>query len=396
MTAHKSLYFCFFGAVGALMPYVNLYFKRLGLSGAEIGILTTMQPIATMIGPPLAVALATRFALGRSALPLLLTAQLVPFSLLLGVQSFWPLLLVYFAAMLFQAPVAPLLDDETLRRIEQTGHDYGRIRLWGSLGYIVTVGLIGMLSERIGLRIALLGQLFATACAALIAWRLARTGNLFPVSSAPMRQSFLLSALKSMGAAWRHPGARWLFAAGLLVRFAAIAGTSFYAIHADDLGMPESLIGASWVIGVSCEVALMAVSAALIRKIGARGLFWLSAAAGAARWAIYAATSSPWVLLAAQTLHAFSFGGLHIASVTLIHTLFPPEERTEAQSAWTAVTMGLPGIIGSYAVGSLYDLVGLRPLFWISACFALAAAFVALRVPEKPPVPAGPSAPAAR
>ena len=385
MTAHKVLYFFFFGAIGCLYPYVNLYFKRLGLSGAEIGVLATMQPIANMVGPLLAVAAANRFALvRRSTLPLLLTAQLVPFSLLLGVKTFWPLLLVYFLAMLLQSPIAPLLDDDTLRRLEQAGSDYGRVRLWGSVGYIVAVGAIGVLSERVGLTVSLAGQLLATACGAAVAWRLVQAGSPSPDAPAPARRSVLLSALSSLADVWQQPSARWLFLAGFLVRFASIPGSNFYSIHADDLGMPESLIGASWVIGVSCEVALMAVSAAVIRRIGARGLLLLGAVAGSVRWAIYAAASSAGLLLASQALHAFTFGGFHIASVTLIHALFPPERRTQGQSAWTVVTAGMPGIAASYVVGSLYDLIGLRPLFWISALISLAGAFVALRVPADP------------
>lgn len=383
MGAYKLLYFCFFAAYGAVYPYVSLYFKRLGMSGAEIGVLTTLPSVANILAPPLAVALLTRLGMARTAVPILLTAGLVPATLLLGTQAFWPLFVVYFWTALLQAPVPPLLDDATLRRIERTRFDYGRIRLWGSVGFIVAVGAVGILSERAGLGIALFGQIAWMALSALVAWLLARNGELASPGNTAARQSLLLSAITGLKAVWREPGAPWLFGAGILARLAGIAGTNFFAVHADDIGMAESLIGGSWVIGVSCEVALMAVSGSLMRRFGAERLFFLSMVAGAVRWAIYATTSSPWVLLASQTLHALNFGALHIAAVTLIHSHFAPERRTDAQTAWAALTVGVPGVVGALLTGSIYDLVGLRPLFWASAVAALVAAYFARRLAAK-------------
>ena len=382
MAAHKLLYFFFFGAVGTLGPFINLYFKRLGLSGAEIGVLGAMQPVAYMIGPPLAIAFATRFGLSRPMLPLLMAVGLIPAALLIGVTGFWSVLAVYFLVMLLQAPVSPFLDDSTLRRIEHAGGDYGRVRLWGSIGFIIGVNAIGPLSERLGLQISLVGHLLAMTAAALVAWRLATTGGLTPISAASGRK-FTSSLIGGLRAVWQLPSARWLFVAGVLGRFAQIGGTNFFAIHADDLGMPESLIGLSWGVAVGSEVVLMAVSAFLTQRIGARGLFILSMVAGTLRWAIYASTSSIWVLLASQLLHALTFGAFHIGSVTLIHSLFPEESRTEGQSAWTVWTVGLAGLVGAYLAGYLYDAMGLRPLFWLSSLAALAGTFAALGIPGR-------------
>lgn len=383
MAGHKFLYFWFFGAVGTLFPFINLYFKRLGLSGSEIGLLAAMQPLAVMIGPPLAVALAGRFRHTQNTLPVLMTLALVPYALLISVKDFWPLLVVYFASSLLHAPVAPLLDDSTLRRMEGTSNDYGRIRLWGSIGYIVAVNVIGPLSERFGLQVSLLGNLMACALGAGVAWRLARTGGLLPVSAGSSQRNVALAIVGGWRAIGLAPEILWLFVAGLLARFAQVGGTNFFAIHADDIGMSESLIGLSWGIAVGCEVALMAVSAPIMRRISARGLFIVSALAGALRWAIYAQTSSIGLLLAVQVLHAFTYAAFHIASVTLVHSLFPPERRTEGQSAWAVMTSGLPVLAGTYLAGYLYDVVGIRPLFWISAAASLLAALVALKIPGR-------------
>lgn len=393
MTGHKLLYFFFFGAVGTLAPYINLYFKRLGFSGAEIGILSAMQPIAYMVGPPFAIALAIRYGLSRSMLPLLTVACILPSALLIGVKGFWPLLIVYFVTMLLQAPVSPFLDDSTLQRIEHFGGDYGRVRLWGSIGFIVTVNVIGPISERWGIQTTLIGHLLTQVAVAAVAFRLVKAGGLAPISARSTHSNFASSLVDGIRLVGQLPGARWLFGAGILARFSQVGGTNFFAIHADDIGMPDSLIGLSWGIAAGSEVILMAVSSWFLRRIGARGLFLLSMAAGTVRWAIYATTSSIWTLLASQLLHAFTFAAFHIGSVTLIHSLFPADRRTEGQSAWTVLTAGLPALVGAYLAGHLYDAVGLRPLFWLSSLAALIGGLAGLRIPAHTPPQAGQKSP---
>lgn len=385
MVGHKLLFFFFFGAVGSLMPYVNLYFKRLGFTGTEIGILSAMQPVALMIGPPLAIALAVRYGLSRSILPIVATASLIPAALLIGVKGFWPLLFVYFAFMLLQAPISPFLDDSTLRRIEQVGGEYGRVRLWGSIGFIITANLIGPLSERWGIETTLYGNIVTLAALAGCTYYLMRSGGLPPISARSRHASFMSSLVDGIRLVGRLPGAGWLFVAGVLARFSQVGGLNFFAIHADDVGMPESMIGLSWGIAAGSEVILMAFSGWFLKRMGARGLFILGLVSGTVRWAIYAATSSVWTLLASQVLNAFTFAAYHIGAVTLIHHLFPEDRRTEGQSAWTVLTSGLPALIGSYLGGYLYDVAGLRPLFWISSAVALVAAVIALKIPVDRP-----------
>ena len=382
MTGHKLLYFWFFGAVGALSPFINLYFKRLGFSGSEIGLLATMQPLAAMIAPPLAVALAGRLQNTRVTLPALMTLSLIPYGLLLAVTGFWPLLALYFAAFLLHAAHRP-----ASRRRDLAAHrgNLPRLRPDPPVGvdrfyrrgqrHRPAVGAVGPARRSVG-------KLVRCLMGALVAWHMARRGALLPLSTDKSQRKVARALASSLKVIRETPGVSWLFLAGLLARFAQVGGTNFFGIHADDIGMSESLIGLSWGIAVVSEVVMMVVSAPLMQRITARGLFILSALAGAIRWAVYAKTSSVGLLLGVQVLHAFTFAAFHIGSVTLVHTLFPPERRTEGQSAWTVTTSGLPVLAGTYLAGYLYDVVGIRPLFWISAVASLLAALVALWIPR--------------
>ncbi len=375
----KTLYFLTFAAVGALTPYVYLYLQRLGLSGGEIGLIASMRPLATLLGPSLTVALAARLSAGNRALPLTMALAVIPSALLFGTRGFWGLAAALFLLALFQSPSAALLDDATLRRIEGTNQSYGRVRLWGSLGFICTVYIVGVAAETSGFTAVLSGNLVAIALGAGIAFFAARRGELPAVSARAGSGPFWRSLASAIELSRETPAILWVLGAGILARIASFAHTNFFAIYGDQLGMTESVIGAAWVIGVVSEVAIMAAGPGLDKRLDARALFLIGTAAGAIRWAVHAASYSPAVILLVQGLHGLTFGAFHIGAVTLIHQLLPEDRKTEGQSAW-ASTAGLSGIIGGYAGGAIYDWAGIRVLFALSAALAAVAALMALRV----------------
>ena len=375
----KALRFLTFAAVGALTPFINLYLQRLGLSGGEIGIISSMRPLATLIGPSLTVVLAARLGAGNRALPVTMALAVLPSALLYRTSGFAGLAAALFFLALFQSPAPALLDDATLRGIDGTGQSYGRVRLWGSLGFIVAVYAVGVAAESYGFAAILAGNLVTVALGAGLAFYCAGRGRLPAVSARTGSQVFWRALASAIELSRETPAVLWVFAAGTLARIAGLAHTNFFAIYADELGMAEGAIGIAWVIGVLSEVALMAAGPRLEKRVDARTLFFVGTAAGAVRWAIHAVSVSPAVILLAQTLHGLTFGAFHIGAVTLIHQLLPQDRKTEGQSAW-ASTAGLSGIVGGYAGGAVYDSAGVRALFGVSAALAAAAALLALKV----------------
>ena len=287
-----------------------------------------------------------------------------------------------FAAFLLHAPIAPLLDDATLRRIEGTSHAYGRIRLWGSIGFIVAVNVIGPLSERLDLRVALWGNWFALLMGALVAWHMARRGALLPLSTDKSQRKVARALASSLKVIRETPGVSWLFLRRAPRPLRPSGRDQLFwhprRRHRYVRESHRAFVGHRGGQRSGDDGRQRPADAADHRP----GLFILSALAGAIRWAVYAKTSSVGLLLGVQVLHAFTFAAFHIGSVTLVHTLFPPERRTEGQSAWTVTTSGLPVLAGTYLAGYLYDVVGIRPLFWISAVASLLAALVALWIPR--------------
>lgn len=384
VVAYKALYFAYFGSLGVLTPYLALYLKRIGLDGAEIGLLSTMRPIAALVGPLALIVLSSRLRHQAWTLPLLLVASLIPSLLFLGARSLWALALLYLLMHLGKAPVTPLLDDATLRTIDGKKSSYGPIRLWGSIGFIVGVYVVGSVAERFGIGASVVAHVLVLGCAAALAVAMARAG-LFPdlaVGDGPARGGFV-TPRAGMKLLWRIRDIRLALIAGVLARSAGLAYEVFFAIYADQLGMPERLIGTAWAIAVLSEVVLMAVTPKFADRLDARALFVLGIGAGVVRWTLCAATASPTLLLASQVLHGFTFGAFHVGAVTLLHARLPSERRTEGQSAWTVATSGLPGLVVLYPIGFLSDTLGMRLVFALSAILAGVGLLIALRISAK-------------
>ncbi len=381
MIAYKSLYFAYFASLGVLSPYLALYLKRIGLDGAEIGLLSTMRPLAALIGPVALISLSSRLRLQEWTLPLVLLAALVPSALFIGAKSLWALALLYLLLSLGKAPVAPLLDDATLRTIDGGKASYGPIRLWGSIGFIAGVYTVGAAADRVGIGASVIAHVAVLGVTALLAAAMARRGRFPGLAVGPgVTPGGFTPPWAGMKLLWSIRDVRLAVIAGILGRSAGLAHEIFFAVYADQLGMTEQMIGVAWAIAVLSEVVLMAVTPRIARRVDARALFITGIGAGVVRWAICAATVSPTLLLLSQSLHAFTFAAFHVGAVTLLHGRLPSHRRTEGQSAWSVATAGLPGLVVLYPIGLLSDVLGMRMLFALSAILAGAGLLVALGI----------------
>ena len=142
-----AFYFLHFFAVGAMLPFLNIFYHSVGVSGFQLGLLNAAPRLSSALAPPLFGALADKFRLGRSVAFTCAVASSLLALLLWGASGFVALfvLITFFSAL--RAPLVPIAENLCLREIEATGAQYGRVRLWGSLGFIVAAMGAGRLVE---------------------------------------------------------------------------------------------------------------------------------------------------------------------------------------------------------------------------------------------------------
>lgn len=355
-----AVYFGSFAALGVYLPYFNLYLLHLGFTPWQIGVVAAMPPLFKILVPAAFGLVADRTGHGRLLIIAASAATTLSFAGFLVSTTFVSVLVVMVAFAVAWAPVLPLVEATTLETLDRLKRfDYGRIRLWGSLGFIAATLLMGVwLKSAPSDRVILYGILggFAAATAAACAIPATRLPALAsPVSAHAVRGLRALSGF---------------YVACLLMQFSHGTYYGFFSIWLESRGWAPWSLGALWTASIVVEVAFMFWSARAMGRIGAEGLFVVAFAAAVARWGVMSASPGLVGLVFAQGLHALTFGAFHVAAVTLVHRTAPASLRSTGQTLYSSLAYGVGSAGGSLLNGALYAAWGAAPLFGLSALAA--------------------------
>ncbi|HEX8826122.1 MAG TPA: MFS transporter [Archangium sp.] len=374
-----GFYSLYFGAVGIVLPFLPAYLESLALSVTQIGLLLSLSPLLALVAPHLWGHLADRTGRPHRVLAVLAVGACAGFSPLLFVDRFPALVVTFAAYAFFASSITPLVDSLALQHVAHTGGSYAHLRLFGSLGFVLSSSLFGLAVDSVG-RATVLAPLVLLAALAL--WSLTlrdghappRTEDVHPLAG------FQLLA---------HRDLRWLLAGTALHWIACAPYHGTFSIFVVSLGLPPSVTGVSAALGVTAELAVMLLYPRVAERIAPRHLLALSFAVSALRWGGLSVASSPSVIAALSLLHGMTFGAFYVASIAFVARRVPPHLRASGQGLFAAVTFGLGGLVGYATAGAGYDWLGGHRLFAVAAVLELLAAALVLRIsPEKPPSPA--------
>ena len=379
MTAYwrlSGLYLFYFAALGALLPYLALYLDLLDFSAREIGLLLAVQITARIVAPNLVAWYSDRS--GRR----MLTVRLAGFGCCASIAGLWLgtsfgwIALVLAAWAFFFSAMLPQFEATALNHLGAGG--YGRIRVWGSLGFIIAVVAVGPALDRYGAAF-LLPVMFALLVA-LFVCSLVVPDKPHPVDAPPADR--FLDAL-------RRPEVLSLIAVGLLAQFAHGPYYAFFSLYLEGLGYSRATIGQMWALGVAAEIGVFIYMGRLLARFPARELLLWSLALSALRWLLIAAFADKMAALAvAQLLHLASFGIFHAVSIGLVHRYFPGRLQGRGQALFSSLTFGAGTALGSAAAGFLWDGFGPSTIWLASAASAgLALVLLAANRGAKAPLP---------
>jgi PPP family 3-phenylpropionic acid transporter len=361
-TLSAAMYFSYYMALGSFIPFINLYYERLGLSGIQIGVLAAA---------PVVVSSSTVLVWGTIADKLQWHRGILRLSLLLGVgailllstaETFRGLLPFVIIYALFTSAIVPLLDSSALEAAEGSGHSYGELRLWGSVGWSISAVLIGAIIQRFAIDWLFYGY----AILILFTFLLSQ----FQLPRMEMPRSSLRQGLKML--LLNRPFLLFLFSV-FLVSLTLSAALSFFSIYLDAIGTSEGSIGLGWAIASVSEIPVMLFSGRLIRRIGAGGLLKIAFVTFAVRWLLYSFITTPALAVSLQLLHGLSFGAYLVGGVTYVKEHAPPGFGTTGQSVFNLVAFGVGSIAGSLLGGYLYETAGITWLFRLLSAIVVIA-----------------------
>jgi PPP family 3-phenylpropionic acid transporter len=355
-------------SIAALIPLLGGRFEQAGLSGGTIGFLMAMLPLGRLIATPLWAFVADRYQLAGVILRLACVTSAAAGVVLARAESVLVIAAAMFIFASLRAPIGAILDSFVMNELHRTGQpssEYGRIRLFGSLGFVVSVVLASWL-ERFGVPSHWLADL-TLVMAAVLAFRFPLAGQggpapVLPALRALVQQPFLIPLL--LGGAFQ--------ALTLSVY------DTFLSVHIAALGLPSVVVGACVGIGVAGEMALMAFGRGIFARISPATALLLAAATGVPRWLLTAVATDPAVLVLAQALHAVGFAAFWLAGVQRMAEASPPHITASAQSLWGASTYGLGALVGAILAGAVLGEWGSESIFFLLAGCATLATLCAL------------------
>ena len=372
----SSFYFLYYFAVGAWLPYWPLYLHSEGYTPAQIGMVLAACGLVRVVVP-----VGWGWIMDRSGRRMAWIAggmaiSAVLFALLPLTSSFQVLLWGHVAYAIFWNVALPPFDVVTLNHLARTGQDYARIRLWGSVGFILAVAALGPILDRTG--VGPVPWVIVAGMAAMVCLSLyipdvhdhrphdAALGGFIERASKP-------AVIALLGACFLSQ-----------LSFAPFYG--FFSLYLEQNDYSRGSIGALWALGVIAEVIVFLYTGRIIRRFGARQVLMAALLSSALRWALLALyVDVPALLVSSQILHFMSFAVYHAVTVHFIHELFPGRLQGRGQALLAVVSFGLGGAIGNLSSGAAWEVLGAQTVYLAATLAALLGAWVAGYAPQLNP-----------
>ncbi|CAI1882800.1 3-phenylpropionate MFS transporter [Serratia proteamaculans] len=360
-------YFTYFFSYGIFLPFWGVWLKGEGIPPETIGILLGAGLVARFLGSLL---IAPRVKDPSHLVTALRLLALLTLAFAIGFcfGNGWGWLMLVIAGFnLFFSPLVPLTDALAGTWQKQITLDYGRVRLWGSLAFVIGSALTGQMVSVWGHN-AILYSLIISILAMLL-------GMMLKPSVMPQGEARTHSEADRSLWEMLKEGPVWRFLLCVTLLQGAHAGYySFGSIYWQEAGYSASTIGYLWSLGVVAEVIIFASSNFLFRRWNARNLLLLSACCGILRWGLMASSTELGWLLVIQILHCGTFTVCHLAAMRFIAARKGPEV-IRLQAVYSALAMGGGIAIMTVIAGFLFEYLQ-GGVFWVMAAVVLPALFI--------------------
>ena len=330
-----------------MIPYWSLFLENQKFSASTIGVLMGVFHFSRIFAPTLWGWLSdiTGCRIGIVRIGAALTSLIF-----LGI--FWQegalgIGLIMLGYSFFWNAILPQFEVITLEHLEEEKQKYSRVRLWGSIGFIMAVLIVGWGLEFVGIH----NLPFILLLLMLLIW-----GNTLLIAEKKAPSVPQIGQEHSLWAIIKQPQVAAFFVITLLVQFSHGPYYTFFSVLMQEQGFESTSIGILWALGVVAEVLIFILMPTLLSRFGCRQILLISLFLTAVRWALTGLFSEYLsVIILAQLLHAASFGCLHAVGISLVHHYFPDTMQGRGQALFSSIGFGVGGTCGAIVSGILWD-----------------------------------------
>jgi len=360
----SGFYFFYFASLGVLVPYWSLYLQWLDFSAREIGELTAILLATRIIAPNVWGWIADHHGQRMRIVRFASLAGALGFAGILIDNSYLWIAIVTLVFSFFWNASLPQFEVTTLQHLGEHSHHYSKIRLWGSIGFIITVMILGWLLEIFDAGLVPYALLLSMVAIWLVSLTVPESAS----RHLSLNHVPLCSILK-------RPEVIAFLSICFLIQVSHGPYYTFYSIYLEQHNYSRTIIGQLWALGVIAEVIIFLFMHQWLPRFGIRSVLLISVLLSSIRWLIIGFFPDNFgLLLFAQLLHAASFGTYHAAAIAWVHQHFTGRNQGRGHAIYSSVSFGAGGAIGSLFSGYFW----LSPGPTVTFSLAAAASFVAL------------------
>jgi PPP family 3-phenylpropionic acid transporter len=357
----SGYYFFYFAFIGAFAPYFTLYLQSLSFTATDIAILMSLMQVMRVVAPNLWGWLADRLGARMPIVRLSAVVALAGFCLFFLTRSFWGVFVGMALMAFFWSAALPLIESLTFAHLRGDTERYGKIRLWGSVGFIVAVLGIGHALNALTVDNLLWMIALVLAGIAVFSFTVPEAGRPPHHHDTP-----------GLGSVLRRPEVRAVLGGCFFMSAAHGALYVFYSIYLVEAGYSKAVVGWMWTLGVVAEILVFMLMPRINARYSLRAVLLVSYAAAVLRFVMIGwGVESFLVLVLAQLLHGLTFGSYHAASIAAINQWFPGRLQARGQALYGSISFGAGGMLGGLLSGYTWDQPGPAWTYTIGAGFAL-------------------------
>ena len=365
-TSFIGIYIFSFFAIGALFPLLGQYLAGLGFDGVQIGIICASSTAIGIVASPLLGSLYEKRNNSKQVLYFFYGVALLLVLMLMFAKSFAPFITIYILAFFFEGPIRPLNDAMTLN----SGHLFGKVRKWGSVGFALGVFTAGILSEKIGL--AVIFPMYSVALLLTMVFLKSiklKTLDNYTTESRPIKSGnfkILFKNKKYMALIW----------SAFFIHGTMIAHNTYFGFLFIQVGGTFSGIGLALLLMVGSEVPIMAWSEKLGEKISMEKLILIAMFISAARFLWYSTAPSPELLTGTFFIQGITNGLLLVKLVKYIASTVDKSMISSAITLYASISSNASAILCLFFGGVILKNFGAASVYLFYGLFNLVGIFV--------------------
>jgi MFS transporter, PPP family, 3-phenylpropionic acid transporter len=356
MVLPSTYYLLSYCAISFLFPFLALYYKSQGLTGGQIGLLVALIPLLSFFGAPLWTGMADATHRHKLVTAISLLGVVIMALILPGVSTFAGLVLAISLYAFLGSPTNALTDSAVLSLLGPQKAHYGRIRLWGTIGYGAMAPIAGEIIDRFGLKWSFWGYAILTFVALLIVVQI-------PFRQSHSNESFA-GGMRSLVAnrSWM------LFLVMVFFGGIGMATINYYLfVYMESLGASKFLMGLALLVGTASEIPALFFGNRFLKRFGAHSLLIIAMTTIGLRLICYSLVTQPWAVLIIQMIHGLTVAMIIVAGVSYADQVAPAGMKATTQGMFNGVLMGIGAATGCllggvlmdhFSAGGMYAIVG--------------------------------------